>query len=161
RHDPPLPENYERERENGKYLTDVWTDIRELTSGYFAGDEPLRDEDDERLHKQQSPIELLTRIILSSTMPGDKVLDPFAGTGTTGVVAKQLDRDAVLIEKDKEYSELIEERLDGIRDADDISDLRQDYRYTENLNEIWDNGTEASERQEQEQKQIESFAEES
>lgn len=137
RHDPPLPENYDRERENGIYLTDVWTDIRELTSGYFAGNEPLRNEENERVHKQQSPIELLTRIILVSTMPCDLVLDPFAGTGTTGVVAKQLDRDAILIEKDNYYIDVIKERLENKRESDDISSLVEDYKYTENLEEIW------------------------
>ena len=40
---PPLPASYKYERENGMFLTDVWDDIRELTSGYFAGDEALRD----------------------------------------------------------------------------------------------------------------------
>lgn len=136
RHDPPLPENYDRERENGIYLTDVWTDIRELTSGYFAGNEPLREEG-ERIHKQQSPVELLTRIILVSTMPGDFILDPFAGTGTTGVVAEQLQRDAALIEKDSFYVEIINDRLEENRDADNISSLWKDYEYTENLKQIW------------------------
>ena len=53
--DPPLPADYKYERENGMYVTDVWDDIRELTSGYFAGDEALRDAEGHRLHKQQSP----------------------------------------------------------------------------------------------------------
>ncbi|MFP4174419.1 MAG: DNA-methyltransferase [Halobacteriales archaeon] len=137
RHDPPTPENYDRERENGVYLTDVWTDVRELTSGYFAGDEPLRDDDGDRVHKQQAPLELVARIVLSSTLPGDTVLDPFAGTGTTGVVCKQLDRDAVLAEKDDEYHAVIEERLAESRPADDISELYDDYLCTENLDKIW------------------------
>ena len=37
--DPPLPAGYKHARENGMFVTDVWDDIRELTSGYFAGDE--------------------------------------------------------------------------------------------------------------------------
>jgi len=137
RHDPPTPEHYDQERENGVFVTDVWTDIRELTSGYFAGDEPLRDGDDERVHKQQAPLELLTRVVLSSSTSGDTVLDPFAGTGTTGVVCEQLERDAVLVEKDEDYHAVIEERLNERRPADDISDLYDDYRYTEGLDEIW------------------------
>ena len=72
--DPPLPADYKHARENGMYVTDVWDDIRELTSGYFAGDEALRDANGNRLHKQQTPIQLLLRIILSSTNPGDVVL---------------------------------------------------------------------------------------
>ena len=42
--DPPLLVTEKIKRENGLYVTDVWDDVRELTSGYFAGDEPLRDE---------------------------------------------------------------------------------------------------------------------
>ena len=44
---PPLPPNYKFERENGVYVTDIWDDIRELTSGYFAGDEAIRLENGE------------------------------------------------------------------------------------------------------------------
>jgi DNA modification methylase len=71
------------------FITDVWEDIRELTSGYFAGEEAIRDEKGERFHKQQAQVALLARIILSSTQASDWVLDPFAGTGTTAVVAQQ------------------------------------------------------------------------
>ena len=53
---PPLPAGYKFERENGMFVTDVWDDIRELTSGYFAGDEALRDPNGNHLHKQQAPI---------------------------------------------------------------------------------------------------------
>ena len=67
---PPLPNGY-KPREKGIFVTDVWDDIRELTSGYYAGDEALRCEDGERIHKQQSPVALLLRMILSSTNPGD------------------------------------------------------------------------------------------
>ena len=79
--DPPLLTTEKHRRPNGMYVTDVWADIRELTSGYFAGDEPLRFENGERMHKQQSPIKLLARIILSSSNVCDMVFDPFAGTG--------------------------------------------------------------------------------
>ena len=57
--DPPLPADYKHARENGMFVTDVWDDIRELTSGYFVGDEALRDAEGNRLHKQQAPIQLL------------------------------------------------------------------------------------------------------
>lgn len=92
---PPLPPNYKKGYESGVFITDVWDDIRELTSGYFAGDEAIRAKNGERFHKQQSPKALLLRIILSSTKIGDTVLDPFAGTGTTLVVSKQLFRNAI------------------------------------------------------------------
>lgn len=134
---PPLPANYKFERENGLYVTDIWDDIRELTSGYFAGDEAIRDESGERFHKQQSPIALLLRIILSSSQPGDTVFDPFAGTGTTLVVAEQLGRNGLGIEIDPKNSEMIQNRLDDIRNPDNIEKYYEEYIYTENLPKIW------------------------
>ena len=135
--DPPLPANYKHQRANGMYVTDIWDDIRELTAGYFAGDEALRDADGLRFHKQQSPIALLLRIVLSSTQAGDCVFDPFAGTGTTLVVAQQLGRRGLGVEIDPQNAACIRERLHGIRSADDIGRFRDGYRYTENLDEIW------------------------
>jgi len=134
---PPLPANYKFEREKGVYVTDVWDDIRELTSGYFAGDEAIREKNGDRFHKQQSPIALLLRIILSSTQPNDIVFDPFAGTGTTLVTAYQLSRHSIGIEIDPKNAKLIHKRLEEIRDADDVEKYYQDYAYTENLPEIW------------------------
>lgn len=134
---PPLPPNYKMERTNGIYLTDVWDDIRELTSGYFAGDEALRKENGERFHKQQSPIALLLRIILSSTKIGDTVLDPFAGTGTTLVVAEQLGRISIGIEIDKDNVECIKHRLEEVSKSDNIIKYYKEYIYTENLRDIW------------------------
>ena len=134
---PPLPAGYKYERENGMFVTDVWDDIRELTSGYFAGDEALRDTEGNRLHKQQAPIQLLLRIILSSTNPGDVVLDPFAGSGTTLVVAEQLDRKSIGVELDKVNIKIIEGRLAEKREADDVSSLFKDYECTPDLEAIW------------------------
>ena len=135
--DPPLPANYKHKRANGMFVTDIWDDIRELTAGYFAGDEALRDVEGSRFHKQQSPIALLLRILLSSTQVGDTVFDPFAGTGTTLVVARQLSRRGLGVEIDPDNAECIRERLGEIRSADDIQRFRDDYRFTENLNEFW------------------------
>ena len=133
---PPLPE-HKYEHENGVYLTDVWDDIRELTSGYFAGDEAIRNAAGKRVHVQQSPVALLLRIILSSTIPGDVVFDPLAGSGTTLVVARQLERNAIGIEIDPEYVELIKKRLSVLRRADSISRYYNYYRFSPNLKEIW------------------------
>lgn len=134
---PPLPPNYRFERENGMYVTDVWDDIRELTAGYFAGDEAIRKPDGSRFHKQQSPIQLLLRIVLSSSNPNDTVLDPFTGTGTTLVVAEQLKRNSIGIEKSKENMKCIENRLKIIREADSIHEYYNDYIFTENIESIW------------------------
>ena len=134
--DPPLPAGY-TERAGGIFVTDVWDDIRELTSGFYAGAEPLRDANGDRQHKQQSPISLLTRIVLSSSMSGDMVLDPFAGTGTTLCVSRGLSRSSIDIEKSAHNVDRINQRLSEWRPVDDVSQLRGDYEYTTGLDEIW------------------------
>jgi site-specific DNA-methyltransferase (adenine-specific) len=135
--DPELPANYKFQRENGIFVTDVWEDIRELTSGFFAGTEAIRDDKGERFHKQQAPLALLLRMILSSTNVGDTVLDPYSGTGTTAVVALQTNRNSISLEIDGKNVACIEERLNSIRDADLIQKYYQDYICTDNLPSIW------------------------
>ena len=135
--EPSLLKHQKHERENGCFVTDVWDDVRELTAGYFAGDEAFKNTDDTRFHKQQSPIALLLRIILSSSKVGDTILDPFAGTGTTAVVAKQLNRNSVSVEIDSTNVECIEKRLTEMRESDRIEKFYKEYLCTENLNEIW------------------------
>jgi DNA modification methylase len=135
--DPELPANYKYQRENGVFVTDVWEDIRELTSDYFAGDEALRTDSGERFHKQQAPLALLLRMILTSTNVGDTVLDPFAGTGTTSVVALQTQRNSISIEIDPNNVECIRNRLKHVREADLVQKFYRDYICTEKLPEIW------------------------
>lgn len=135
--DLPVPPGYKYERNNGVFLTDVWDDIRELTSGYFAGDEAIRDIKGKRVHIQQSPIALLLRIILVSTAPGDTVLDTFAGTGTTLVVAHQLERNSIGIEVDPANIQIIKSRLKYLRAADNVLRYYKYYRYTPDLEKIW------------------------
>lgn len=64
-------------------------------------------------HPTQKPIELLKRIILSSTNENAIILDPFNGSGTTGVVAKNLGRRYIGIEKDEEFLKLTIKRLNS------------------------------------------------
>lgn len=134
---PPLLVTEKYSRPKGRYVTDVWDDIRELTSGYFAGNEPLRFENKERVHKQQSPIALLIRIILSSSKVGGMIFDPFAGIGTTLVVAKQLQRESLGIEIDTTNYTIIKNRLTQERESDNILNYHTDYTFTENLDDIW------------------------
>lgn len=68
----------------------------------------------EKAHTTQKPEALLYRVILSSTNPGDVVLDPFFGTGTTGAVAKKLHRNWIGIERDPTYARVAQERIDAI-----------------------------------------------
>lgn len=65
-------------------------------------------------HPTQKPEKLLAKIILASTNPGDLILDPFAGSGTTAVVAKKLGRDFIAIESDEEYCLLAAKRLEMV-----------------------------------------------
>ena len=134
---PELPANYKYQRENGIFVTDVWDDIRELTSGFFAGTEAVRTENGERFHKQQAPLALLLRIILTSSKVGDTIFDPFAGTGTTSVVAHQLNRNTISIEIDPQNADYIKQRLTDLRDADVVQKFYKDYTCTDNLAEIW------------------------
>ena len=63
------------------------------------------------MHPTQKPEKLLAKIILASTRENDLILDPFAGSGTTAVVAKKLNRDFTGIEADENYCLLAEKRL--------------------------------------------------
>ena len=62
-------------------------------------------------HPTQKPVELLERIVLASTNPGDLILDPFMGSGTTGVAALKHGRRFVGIDMESQFVELAEKRL--------------------------------------------------
>ena len=68
-----------------------------------------------KAHSTQKPEALLYRVILASSNPGDVVLDPFFGSGTTGVVAKKLHRRWIGIEREPSYVRLAQERLDAVQ----------------------------------------------
>ena len=80
-----------------------------------SGPERLKDEGGRKAHPTQKPEALLHRIIFGCTNPGDVVLDPFFGTGTTGAVAKRLGRRFIGIERDADYARAAEERIAKIR----------------------------------------------
>ncbi len=71
----------------------------------------------EKAHTTQKPEALLYRVILSSSNPGEIVLDPFFGTGTTGAVAKKLHRHWIGIERDPEYVRVAQKRIDATMPA--------------------------------------------
>jgi modification methylase len=83
-----------------------------------GGAERLKGEDGRKAHPTQKPEALLHRVILASTKPGETVLDPFFGTGTTGAVAKRLGRHFIGIERDSTYAELARQRCAAIEPAD-------------------------------------------
>ncbi len=80
-----------------------------------TGEERLRNAHGLKLHPTQKPEALLHRVLLSCTLPEDVVLDPFAGTGTTAVVAKKLGRHFIGIERHPAYVEAALARLKGTR----------------------------------------------
>jgi site-specific DNA-methyltransferase (adenine-specific) len=99
--------NYQdmKEINGGKQMKDVWqfslTPKREKQAGKFP---------------TQKPLALLERIILSSTKEGDLILDPFNGSGTTGIAAYNLNRRYIGIDLEKEYLELTKTRYNIIKD---------------------------------------------
>ncbi|MCV6575911.1 MAG: site-specific DNA-methyltransferase [Cohaesibacter sp.] len=83
-----------------------------------TGHERLKGEDGKKIHPTQKPESLLYRVMLSSTNPGDVVLDPFFGTGTTGAVAKKLGRHFVGVERDRDYIKAAQARIDAVEPVD-------------------------------------------
>src|ERR1700755_1177118 len=86
-----------------------------------TGDERLKGRDKKKLHPTQKPEALLARVILSSSRPGDLVLDPFSGTGTTGATAKRLGRQFIGIERDPAYAAAAEPRISAVEPLADAT----------------------------------------
>lgn len=80
-----------------------------------SGSERLKNKKGNKAHSTQKPEELLRRVILSSSKEGDVVLDPFFGSGTTGAVAKMLNRKFIGFEKEKKYVEIARNRIKKIK----------------------------------------------
>jgi modification methylase len=79
-----------------------------------TGEERLKGADNKKLHPTQKPEALLARVILSSSRPGDLVVDPFCGTGTTGAVARRLGRRFFGTERDSSYADAARQRIAAI-----------------------------------------------
>ncbi len=93
-------------------------DDTQMRSDWFmpicSGGERLKDRNGDKLHPTQKPEALLTRILLSATKPGDVVLDPFFGSGTTGAVARRYGRTCVGIERDPVYAKAAAARIAAV-----------------------------------------------
>lgn len=107
--------NYEamKQLNDGTQMRSDWT------LPLCTGGERLKGEDGGKLHPTQKPESLLYRVLLSSTKPGDVVLDPFFGTGTSGAAAKRLGRKFIGIEQDESYIAAAQERVDAVQEAAD------------------------------------------
>ena len=79
-----------------------------------TGEERLKGRDGKKLHPTQKPEALLARVILAASRPDDLVLDPFCGTGTTGAVARRLQRRFVGIERDADYAAAADKRVGAV-----------------------------------------------
>jgi len=84
-----------------------------------AGGERLKDEAGHKTHPTQKPEALLYRVLLACTEPGDIVLDPFFGTGTTGAVARRLRRRWIGIEREPVYVKAARARIDSTLPLDE------------------------------------------
>ena len=82
------------------------------------GGERLKDDNGDKAHPTQKPEALLYRVLVGTTNPGDLVLDPFFGTGTTGAVAKKLGRNFIGIEREASYRRVAQRRIDNARRYD-------------------------------------------
>ena len=99
-------------------------DLQVRSDWYFpicTGHERLKDEEGRKTHPTQKPEALLARVLMSSSNPGDVVLDPFFGTGTTGAVAKKLGRHFIGIERDPTYAKAARKRIAAVIPVDPAS----------------------------------------
>lgn len=98
-----------KELNDGKQMKDVW--LLNL---------PKKDEKEFGKHPTQKPISVLERILLASSKEGDFVMDPFNGSGTTGVVATMLKRNYIGIDTSKEYLDLTIKRYEKEKGGNDL-----------------------------------------
>jgi site-specific DNA-methyltransferase (adenine-specific) len=124
-------EPYEKKQKNTGYVRDgknqidkanpsAWTEngyisknlgTRQQTDVIEAPNKPRLKHHERTIHPTQKPSKLISTLIEWITNPGDTVLDPFAGSGTTALACKELNRNYICIEKEKEYIDIIHKRL--------------------------------------------------
>ena len=106
--------NYEtmKKLNGGKQMRSDW-DIN-----ICLGEERIKGTDGKSLHNTQKPMDLLRRVILASTKPGDIILDPFVGSGTTAAVARELGRNFIGIDREESYVDAARKRVAAITPID-------------------------------------------
>ena len=106
--------NYEtmKKLNGGKQMRSDW-DLN-----ICLGEERVKDSNGKSLHNTQKPLDLLHRVILASTKPGDIILDPFMGSGTTAAAAIELGRQFIGIEREQVYVDAARQRIADIQPID-------------------------------------------
>ena len=102
-----------------KSLNDELQMRSDWTLPICSGGERLKDEAGDKAHSTQKPEALLHRVVVASTKPGDVLLDPFFGSGTTGAVARRLGRRFIGIDRDPKYARLARSRIAAVVPAND------------------------------------------
>ncbi|MBR1380387.1 MAG: site-specific DNA-methyltransferase [Alphaproteobacteria bacterium] len=114
-------------RKTGKYTFNYET-MKKLNGGkqmrsdwginICLGEERVKGDDGKSLHNTQKPLDLLRRVILASTKPGDIILDPFVGSGTTAAAARELGRQFIGIDRDETYVSAARNRVESVTPID-------------------------------------------
>src|SRR6201991_762783 len=112
-----------------KALNDELQMRSDWTLPICSGHERLKDGDGQKAHSTQKPEALLHRVVVASTKPGDVILDPFFGSGTTGAVAKRLGRSFIGIEREKGYADVARARIAEVEPAEsDVVEVTKSQR---------------------------------
>ena len=90
-------------------------DLDELVMALHKRDQQNMANKEKRIHPTQKPADLIGQIIRDYSKPGEIILDPFSGSGSTAIACHRLHRDFICIEKDREYWEASVRRLDEER----------------------------------------------
>lgn len=114
-----------------KMLNDDTQMRSDWTIPLCTGGERIKDDNGDKGHATQKPEALLYRVLMASTKPGDVVLDPFFGSGTTGAVAKKLGRDWIGIEREDSYIKLAKARIAKVEPIADEQMLMQSQKREE------------------------------
>ena len=101
-----------KEENGGKQMKDVW-EFEDVEPEIVEIATAPKSEKKFEKHPTQKPVKLLERLITAASKEGDLILDPFNGSGTTGIVAASMNRKYIGIELDKDYLELTKKRYLG------------------------------------------------
>lgn len=113
----PTKEMYEKLQKNTDYFKKPYEELIR-TYNYTFGqyeilDFPIISKNENTFHPTTKPVDLIKRLIGCASKEGDLILDPFSGSGTVGIGCNELNRNAILIELNPEYKQLIEDRINS------------------------------------------------